>query len=41
MDLVSLRLDEWQTNWMIRTVDEGLDMGNAIRYAFRESCSDI
>jgi hypothetical protein len=27
MDLVSLGLDEWQTNWTISTVDKGLDMG--------------
>jgi len=41
MDLVSLGLDEWQTNWTIRTVDEGLDRGNAIRHAFREPCRDM
>jgi hypothetical protein len=27
-----------QTNWTISTVDEGLDMGNAIRHTFREPC---
>jgi len=41
MDLVSLGLDEWQTNWTIRTVGDGLDIGNAIRHAFSEPCRDI